>query len=112
MHFEEKEKKFDIREFEIAENDGRQNPEAEVRLPENEQSAEATESRSRNRSRKEKEKKPVSYNGAFFVASIMFGMAATVTFEIPAPLFVAMGVGFLFFVDPFYQRIMSWIEKL
>lgn len=112
MHFEEKEKKFDIHEFEIAEDEQRHNPEAEVRLPGAERSAEASASRSQSRSRKEKEKKPPTYNWAFFVASFMFGLAATATFDIPGPLFIGMGVGFLFFVEPFYQRVMAWIEKL
>ncbi len=110
MNFGEKESPFDIHEFDIVEDDERQNPEAHVRIPQAQQEGH------RAKSRKEKDKpssssKPKSFNWAFFLAFLFFGLAATVTLHTPGALFVGMGIGFLFFVDPIYERVMSLFQR-
>jgi hypothetical protein len=40
------------------------------------------------------------------------GIAVTATFGTPAGVLLGMGFGFLFFVDPIYQKVMDKIDKL
>lgn len=55
--------------------------------------------------------KPKKYNWAFFCASLFIGLGVGISVENPALLMIGMGVGFLFFVDPIYQKLMDKIEK-
>lgn len=52
------------------------------------------------------------YGWAFFLCSLFLGLGLTATLEHPLPLFAGLGIGFLFFVDPIYEKIMSIIDRL
>ena len=55
--------------------------------------------------------KKKKYNWAFFLASFFIGMAFTTVSDSPLPMFIGMGIGFLFFVDPIYQRVLGIFQK-
>lgn len=110
MSFDEKESRFDIHEFETDEKGRRVDPEARVKIPQAEIVYETSRQR-RQRIRAEKENAPKKYNWAFFLASFFCGLAVTATLDIPGPLFVGLGLGFLFFVDPIYERAISFFDK-
>lgn len=55
--------------------------------------------------------KPKKYNWAFFLASMFIGIGIGEAIGADSAVLFGMGVGFLFFVDPFYQKVMSKIEK-
>ena len=55
-------------------------------------------------------KKEKNYSPFFFLASLFFGIGLTATFEVPIFLFAGMGLGFLFFVEPIYKKIMEKIN--
>lgn len=55
--------------------------------------------------------KPKKYNWAFFVACMFMGIGLSKIVHNPAMVMMGMSVGFLFFVDPIYQKVMDKIEK-
>lgn len=110
MSFDEKESKFDINEFEIDEEGRRQDPEARVKIPQMELERETRRER-KERKKMEKADQPKKYNWAFFVASCCFGMIGPVAANEPATIFLGAGIGFLFFVDPIYERVISIFER-
>lgn len=57
----------------------------------------------------EKEKK---YNWAFFCASMFMGIALGEMMNVDSFVLFGMGIGFLFFVDPIYQKVMDKINKM
>lgn len=57
------------------------------------------------------EKKKPKYAWAFFLASMFTGIALSEAFHADSFVLLGMGAGFLFFVDPIYQKVMSKIEK-
>lgn len=115
MTFSKEENEFDIVEHEILEGDltlaeeSKLNPEAEVYIP-----VEVTETRTRERMRPKKAKKvrKNKFGWAFFLCSMMMGVALTATLETPFFILAGLGVGFLFFVDPIYNKVMDKIEQL
>ncbi|MEM6806713.1 MAG: hypothetical protein AAF696_35255 [Bacteroidota bacterium] len=115
MNFSKEEKKFDIFEHEILEGDQnlaeerKLNPESEIYVP-----IEATETRSRRKRKATKVKKvrKNKFGWAFFLCSMFLGIALTATLETPFYIMAGMGVGFLFFVDPIYEKVMEKIENL
>lgn len=52
------------------------------------------------------------YGWAFFLCSLFLGLGITATFESPLGLFGGLGIGFLFFVDPIYEKMMSLIDRI
>ncbi|MBX7241726.1 MAG: hypothetical protein K1X92_08250 [Bacteroidia bacterium] len=58
-----------------------------------------------------KEKKK-HYGWAFFLASMFTGIAIGEALNADSFVLLGMGMGFLFFVDPIYQKVMDKIEKL
>ncbi len=58
-----------------------------------------------------KEKKK-HYGWAFFLASMFTGIAIGEALDMGSFVLFGMGMGFLFFVDPIYQKVMDKIEKL
>lgn len=54
--------------------------------------------------------KKKKYNWAFFLASMFIGLGITATTGGPFGLFGGLGVGFLFFVDPIYDRVMRIVK--
>ena len=115
MSFSKEENNFDIVEHEILEGDltladeRRLNPEAEIYIP-----VEATETRTRKKLRTPKVKKvrKNKFGWAFFLCSLMMGLALTATLETPFFLFAGLAFGFLFFVDPIYNKLMEKIDQL
>ena len=65
-----------------------------------------------NKKTKVKKERKNKYGWAFFLCSLFIGLGITATTEAPLPLFVGLGVGFLFFVDPVYEKLMEKIENL
>lgn len=57
----------------------------------------------------EKEKK---YNWAFFCASMFMGIALGEMMNVDSFVLFGIGGGFLFFVDPIYQKVMDKINKM
>lgn len=110
MSFDEKESLFDINEFEIDEEGRRRDPEARVKIPQMEREHETRRER-KARQKKEKAEQPKKYNWAFFVACCCFGMIGPVAANEPATIFLGAGVGFLFFVDPIYERVISIFDR-
>ena len=115
MNFSKEENKFDIFEHEILEGDQnlaeerKLNPEAEIYVP-----IEATDTRTRRRKKAPKVKKTRKnkFGWAFFLCSMFFGVALTATLGTPFYVLAGLGVGFLFFVDPIYNKVMEKIENL
>lgn len=56
-----------------------------------------------------KEKK---YHWAFFLCMLFLGVGVTATTDHPIGVMWGLGFGFLFFVDPIYQKVMQIIERL
>ena len=59
-----------------------------------------------------KREKSNKYGWALFLCSLFVGLGFTATTEGPLPLFLGMGIGFLFFVDPIYEKVMRMIERI
>ena len=57
------------------------------------------------------ETKPKKYNWAFFCASLFIGIGIGAAADLEAGPLFGMGIGFLFFVDPIYQKVMQKIDK-
>ena len=71
-----------------------------------------TRTRERMRERVVPEKKN-KFGWAFFLAFMFSGMGISIaTDTMPLGFFLGMAIGFLFFVDPIYQKVMEKIEKL
>ncbi len=52
------------------------------------------------------------YGWAFFLCSLFVGLGFTAMTEAPLPLFLGLGIGFLFFVDPIYEKVMKIIDRI
>jgi hypothetical protein len=110
------EKRFEIHEVDVNES-GQDYPEkgfdneAPVNLGyEDEYEYEETRQRARQQG-KGKEKKKNKYGWAFFLCSLFIGLGITATFDAPMGLFAGLGIGFLFFVDPIYDRVMDALNR-
>jgi hypothetical protein len=103
MSFSKKKDPFDIVEHRVNENN--QEFFDDLRMDEEEDAIEKM--RERERMEEPPKEKANKYGWAFFLASMFIGIGITATIGAPLPLFVGMGVGFLFFVDPIYERFMQ-----
>lgn len=124
MQFADGKEKFDIVEVEVFDEEDDASlatgydAEAPVRVPREEQRTDRVtqtreEMRQRRRDRqRRKDPKVKKYNWAFFLASMFVGLAITTVTEAPVGLFIGMGLGFLFFVDPIYEKVMEKIDRL
>lgn len=110
MTFDEQESKFDIQEFEISEEGRHYDPEARVKIPEREVVYETRRER-RRRKKAEKGPKQKKYHWAFFLSCVCFGLIGPVAANAPSTIFLGAGIGFLFFVDPIYERVISIFER-
>jgi len=52
------------------------------------------------------------YSWAFYLCSVFIGIGFTAMLEAPLPLFLGIGLGLLFFVDPIYKKIINIINDL
>ena len=99
--FQQDDQEVEIREYEVLEG-------PDTRLPE------LTETRTMTDRSQEKYHRPErknKYGWAFFLCSMFIGLGFTTVSELaPLPLFLGLGVGFLFFVDPIYNRVMDLFE--
>lgn len=119
MKFSEPNDKFDIVEVEVFEeveamDATHMDAEAEIVLPrssENETTTTQTRRRRRERPAERKFRKN-KYGWAFFLCSMFLGIGITATTGAPMGVLGGMGVGFLFFVDPIYDKVMNKIENL
>lgn len=122
MSFEES-KKFDVFEVEVWEEDEDNSQNAidqndihhNLSEAEKDQQALQTETVHQRRQRRVKRKAKVKepkYNWAFFLASLFIGIGITATFGTPFGLFMGLGLGFLFFVDPIYEKIMQRLNDM
>ncbi|MDX2248365.1 MAG: hypothetical protein SF052_16395 [Bacteroidia bacterium] len=118
MQFSDPEDKFKVVEVEVFEEDNynddkKYNAEAPVVLPRT-QNAESENTASRRKTRevpREKKQTKNKYGWAFFLSSLFLGVGITATTELPMGIFAGLSIGFLFFVDPIYDRVMDMIEK-
>lgn len=55
-------------------------------------------------------KKKNEYGWAFFLCSLFVGVGLFLASSSLLPLFLGLGFGFLFFVDPIYQRVIDLFE--
>ncbi|MEL6675099.1 MAG: hypothetical protein AAFR61_23020 [Bacteroidota bacterium] len=107
-------------DFEAASQDSGFDSEAAVSIPNQERSyEEGYEDEQSYQRRRRRRSAPVTrktrknkYGWAFFVSSMFIGVGLTASMGHPLPLFLGMGVGFLFFVDPIYEKVMEKIENL
>lgn len=74
--------------------------------------AEETAQRSRQAAKPGKTERKNKFGWAFFLASLFLGLGITATLETPMGLFAGLGIGFLFFVDPIYNKVMDWLDRL
>jgi hypothetical protein len=61
---------------------------------------------------RQKSKTKNKYGWAFFLFSLFTGLGITATIGEPLGLFMGLGIGFLFFVDPIYEKVMSILDRL
>ncbi|MDX2283196.1 MAG: hypothetical protein NW241_03505 [Bacteroidia bacterium] len=116
MKFSDPNEKFEVREVEVFEENQAAdatdlNPDAEVKVT-GTATDEAERQKKRKKEGKTKQEERPNYGWAFFLATMFSGIAVTATFDTPAGVLLGMGLGFLFFVDPIYQKVMDKIDKL
>ncbi|MEM7367091.1 MAG: hypothetical protein AAF587_00750 [Bacteroidota bacterium] len=108
--------KFEIIEHDLLDevfDDQHYDMEAEINIPRLEQTtieAEATRAKWGKKATVKKERKN-KFGWAFFLSAMFIGVGLTATFETPLGIFLGMGIGFLFFVDPIYNKVMDKIDK-
>jgi hypothetical protein len=119
--FNDPREKFEVVEVEVFEEDQAMDvtgydPEAEINIPQNyqrENISEETQTRRRRRKKSDEKKyRKNKYGWAFFLCSMFLGIGITATTGAPLGIFGGMGVGFLFFVDPIYDKFMDKLENL
>jgi len=54
--------------------------------------------------------KPPRYHWAFFLSLSLIGLGLSFLADGPVPLFIGIGLGFLFFVGPIYEKVMQIIQ--
>lgn len=118
MQFSDPEDKFKIVEVEVFDEDNydddkKYNAEASVVIPrtQNQENENTTTRRKTRETPKETSQRKNRYGWAFFLSSLFLGVGITATTELPMGIFAGLSIGFLFFVDPIYDRVMDMIEK-
>lgn len=69
--------------------------------------AEHMQSRPGKKSKKKKKRGGRKYKWAFFLASMFTGLGFTAMSENPLFLFIGLGLGFLWFADPVYDKLVG-----
>ena len=122
-NFSDPDSPFEIVEVEVFDetstlpDDKHLNAEAEVRIPSQEKQDRQTRERDLMRRRRRHAydegppRRKKKYNWAFFLCSLFLGIAITATLETPIGVLGGIGLGFLFFVDPIYDKLMDKIEN-
>lgn len=110
--------KFEVIEVEVYEDGMTETEDIHRNLSEDVRESEepATRTRTRTRERRRERtipKKKNKYGWAFFLAAMFSGLGISIaTDTMPLGLFLGMAIGFLFFVDPIYEKVMEKIDKL
>ena len=121
-NFSDPDSPFEIFEVEVFDDhtvipeDKHLNAEAEVRIPKTKEDKlvrerELMRRRRRNIYNEGPPRRKKKYNWAFFLCSLFLGIAITVTLDTPIGVLGGLGLGFLFFVDPIYEKLMDKIEN-
>ena len=66
----------------------------------------------REKREKSREGKAPRYGWAFFLCSMLIGLGIAIPSDGPTALFIGMGIGFLFMVDPIYEKVIQAIKDL
>lgn len=110
MSFNKDSEKFDIFEQEVFDSEtGSENSLDSLRSSDDETTTEKVKSKKGEGLKKEPKNK---YGWAFFLFSLFSGLGLTATFDVPVFLFMGMGIGFLFFVDPIYEKVIKLLDRL
>ncbi|TAE53417.1 MAG: hypothetical protein EAZ89_07445 [Bacteroidetes bacterium] len=115
MKFSDPNEKFEVVEVEMLESDAttnRMNPEAAVRVGNISYAQEAEDVRPREKQAKAKLENKTPYAWAFFLFCLFAGLSFTATGNGPQGLFLGLGTGFLFFIEPIYNKLMRLIDKI
>ncbi|MEM6264330.1 MAG: hypothetical protein AAGI38_17585 [Bacteroidota bacterium] len=112
MSFSESTQKFEINEFELQDTTNTANSDVHRMEHRQENGRTYTRRRRKIKSTRTKKNKPAHYGWAFFLCSMFIGLGITATTDAPIGLFMGLGIGFLFFVDPIYRKVMNIIDRL
>lgn len=66
----------------------------------------------REKREKSREGKAPRYGWAFFLCSMLIGLGIAIPSDGPTALFIGMGIGFLFMVDPIYEKVIQAIKDI
>ncbi|GAB4414513.1 MAG: hypothetical protein OHK0039_22360 [Bacteroidia bacterium] len=117
MAFSDSEEKFKIVEVDVFEDEASAmdaqgyDMESQVSIADQQEDT-STKTRQRERTGSKPKAPKNKFGWAFFLASLFIGLGITATTGHPMPLFAGMGIGFLFFVDPIYHKLMEKIDRL
>lgn len=112
--------KFDVIEVEVHEDETSDKADIHRNLSDAAKDAEepVTRTRTRTRTRERMSERVIpekknKFGWAFFLAFMFSGLGISIaTDTMPLGFFLGMSIGFLFFVDPIYQKVMEKIENL
>lgn len=114
--FNDPQERFDVFEHNILDADVEDqgyDPEAEVQISGQEERLSTKEKRKqKRRDRKAQKAKEDNYGWAFFLCSLFIGLGVTTLLDHPIGIMMGLGFGFLFFVKPFYEKIMDLIDRI
>lgn len=110
MSFKYNDDPFEVREHRVRDKNEEQYLD-DLRIDDYQEEDAIEQMRMRERYRPEPKTRKNKYGWAFFLFSLFIGLGITATINHPLPLFAGLGTGFLFFVDPIYERIMRGIER-
>ncbi len=103
---------FDINEVEISDQEVEDLSSAEFYDQENGQKQHTRQRTRVHRVERSRHKGKNKYGWAFFLCSLFIGLGITASTAHPLGLFAGLGIGFLFFVDPIYEKVMRFIDRL
>ena len=110
MSFKKNEDPFEVREHRVREQSEDQFLD-DLRIDDYQEEDAIEQIRARERYRPERKQRKNKYGWAFFLFSLFLGLGFTATTNNPIGLFAGLGTGFLFFVDPIYDKVMRAIER-
>ncbi|MEM7658487.1 MAG: hypothetical protein AAF399_20335 [Bacteroidota bacterium] len=115
--FNDPQERFDVFEHDIVDADIQDegyDAEAEVQIAGQGQRLSNREKRKQRRREKKARKaaQEDNYGWAFFLSSMFLGVGVTTLLDHPIGVMMGMAIGFLFFVKPFYQKVMDLIDRI
>ena len=110
MSFKYNEDPFEVREHRVRDKSEEEYLD-DLRIDDYQEEDAIEQIRMRERYRPEAKKRKNKYGWAFFLFSLFIGLGITATTNHPMGLFTGLGTGFLFFVDPIYDKIMRALER-